>query len=532
MLTAALALGAGCGDDEGDDGSATGGKAGSGGQPSGGTSGSGGKQTTGGTTSSAGETGEGGDTGDAGAPGEPTAGEAGAGGAAGEAGAPGAAGEAGAGGMGPMPRTDRDRVVVRLTADGELDDDFADGGLFVLDVDGLELNDNARNGFVQPDGKILSAGYTPVEGSNQIVLIRLNDDGSPDTDFSEDGVARVAALAAPGMAEAYGAALQSSGRYVTTGYGRAEAAGAVDLVSFGFSPEGELDTDFGTNGGFLLDIAGDNDRGRNVAVLPDDFLLHVGSGMAEAENIDAMLVVQDPDGNAVESFGQGGFELYDFDRPDEAFFGVAVSPDGDRAIAVGYTAFPSTSNPDMEDDDSLVAVLGIGEDGEVTPDFVDVVPLSEDENDRLWGATIDADGNLYAAGVLGSGTDNQMVLVRITPDGELDESFGEDGLAVLNVVEGGATETARAVAVQSDGKIVIAGHAEHDPDAEYPDADLVVARFDADGTLDETFGEDGVAIVDLGPGAENVNDLLWNVDVDDDDRIVLFASKKAADPAP
>ncbi|HLV68895.1 MAG TPA: delta-60 repeat domain-containing protein, partial [Polyangiaceae bacterium] len=160
------------------------------------------------------------------------------------------------------------------------------------------------------------------------------------------------------------------------------------------------------------------------------------------------------------------------------------------------------------------------------------VPLSEDENDRLWGATIDADGNLYAAGVLGSGTDNQMVLVRITPDGELDESFGEDGLAVLNVVEGGATETARAVAVQSDGKIVIAGHAEHDPDAEYPDADLVVARFDADGTLDETFGEDGVAIVDLGPGAENVNDLLWNVDVDDDDRIVLFASKKAADPAP
>lgn len=530
MLTAALALGAGCGDDDGDGTGGTGGTAGSGGQSSKG--GSGGKQTTGGTAS-AGDTGEAGDTGSAGDTSEPTAGTTGEGGAGGapgtpgEAGAAGDVGEAGAAGGGPMPRTDRDRVIVRLTPDGALDDDFADGGMFVLDVDGLELNDNARNGFVQEDGKIFSAGYTPVDGSNQIVLIRLNDDGTPDTDFSEDGVARVAALAAPGMAEAYGAALQSTGRYVTTGYGRAEAAGAVDLVAFGFTEKGELDTDFGTNGGYLLDVAGDNDRGRNIASLPDDYLLHVGSGTPAAENIDAMILVQAPDGSPA-NFGQGGFKLYDFGRPDEAFFGVAVSPAGDRAIAVGYTASPAASP--AVDDDSVVGIFTVGEDGELTEDFVAVLPLSEDEHDRLWGATIDADGNLYAAGVLDAGGDTRMVLVRIKPDGTLDSTFGEDGLAVVNAVAGGGTETARAVAVQSDGKIVIAGHAEHDPDSDFPDADLVVARFDGDGQLDETFGNDGIAIIDLGPGAGNVSDLLWGMDVDAQDRIVLFASKKAADP--
>ena len=248
-------------------------------------------------------------------------------------------------------RADRDRFVARLTSSGALDTTFNSTGKHVYGVDALDLNDNGRNGFVQPDKKIFHGGYTNVSGSNQIVLARFNEDGTLDTSFDSDGILRSAPLPAPGMAEAYGAALQSSGKYVTTGYGREQGSGTVDLVSFRYGSDGAADTTWAINGGLIYDIAADNDRGRNVIPLPGDRTLHVGSGSPSTGVIHAMILITTAEGALDASFDTDGVKLYDFGSVDQALFGAAVSPDGKWVAGAGYLRV------DSADDDAALVLL-------------------------------------------------------------------------------------------------------------------------------------------------------------------------------
>ncbi|MDX2053349.1 MAG: hypothetical protein SFV15_13210 [Polyangiaceae bacterium] len=249
-------------------------------------------------------------------------------------------------------RTDQERFVARLTKDGALDTSFAAAstlpGVFTHDLDALGLADQARGGFVQADGKILASGYTPVGGNNEVVLVRLNDNGTPDPTFSGGGVVRSAVFPAPGMAEAYGAVRQSDGKYVTTGYGREAASPApVDLVSFRYGSDGAHDTSW-NGGGALIHNVGVNDRGRNLLGLPDDRIVMVGTA-TPVDSEDAMVVLVRNTGALETTFGtiaKPGYRLFDFGGADEEFYGVALSPDKRLLAIVGYRSGGVITNDD------------------------------------------------------------------------------------------------------------------------------------------------------------------------------------------
>lgn len=357
-------------------------------------------------------------------------------------------------------RLDVDRVVVRLSANGVPDSAFGTSGVNTLNVS--NLTDNARNGIIQPDGKIVTSGYTPqptgvgTQSGNRIVLTRLNDDGKTDTTFGSKGVVNSMPIppADPvntewGYAEAYAVGYQA-GKYVTTGYGRFSNTGAVDLLAFRYTSTGQLDTSWGTNGTFSLDLVGDNDRGRNLVVLPDNRVLMVGSGTPASQNVDAMAVMLTENGARDTSFATEGYKLFDFGRSDEAFFGAAVSADGAWIAAAGYVAGGG------QDDDALLFVRPSGNGNE----FAQPVPISDTANDRFWAVTFDASGKVYAAGFITENGDNKMIVARFNTDGSRDTTFGTNGVATHNVVQAGTDEMARAVIVQSDGKVVIAGTVE------------------------------------------------------------------------
>jgi uncharacterized delta-60 repeat protein len=357
-------------------------------------------------------------------------------------------------------RTDLDRVVVRLTANGALDNSFATKGVHAINI--ANLSDQSRVGIVQADGKIVSSGYLAqptgvgTQVANRVVLLRLDENGAYDNTFGVKGVVNSAPFmpANPtttewGMAEAYAVGRQSTGKYVTTGYGRTAPSGTVDLVSFRYTETGERDTTWGTDGSFIHNVVGDNDRGRNMVVLQDDRVFMVGSGTPAAQNIDAMAVMLTPEGRLDTSFHTEGYKLYGFGRADEAFFGAAASPSGDRIAAVGYTA-------GTDDDDSLLYIRSLGNGDE----FVQPVALSETAHDRLWAVTFGDDGKIYGAGVITENDDSRMVVARFNADGTLDTSWGTNGLATVNVAAAGTAEITRGIVVQSDGKVVIAGTAE------------------------------------------------------------------------
>ena len=272
-------------------------------------------------------------------------------------------------GNAPVQRTDNDRYVARLLADdGSLDPDFNDGEVFSFNSGGV-FSDGARRGLVEADGSIVSSGYTNYgEGlGNHIVLIRLRPDGTPDANFgfgiAAPGVVRSNPfLDDGGVAECYALGKQSSGRYVTVGYGRATVANGsssydwqtteeVDLVSFGVLPGG-IDTTFGREGTLAiqsegLNLANTEDRGRDLVVLPDDRVV-----LAGRFGTDPALFVLDPDGEFDPNSGDDGRFRYDpLTGTTSHFFRVTASADGKRIAA-------STNN---HADGVLVALLEVAD---------------------------------------------------------------------------------------------------------------------------------------------------------------------------
>jgi uncharacterized delta-60 repeat protein len=246
-------------------------------------------------------------------------------------------------------RTDQDRYVWRLLPNGTLDAAFGTGGEFSFDIPQggatLALNDNSRRGSVIPaalGGGVMLSGYTSVAGRNQIVLVKLDESGTPDPTFSGDGVVRLAPFAT-GMAEAYGAAVQSDGSVVTTGYGnvdleRSGGAELLDMVSFRVNAAGNFDPSYGANGAAVYDPSGGEDRGRAIAALPDDRIMIAGTATVTAGDKNAMLLLLQANGRPAADFATGVHKGYEFGGTNEEFRGVSVAPSGSFVAAAGFSS--------------------------------------------------------------------------------------------------------------------------------------------------------------------------------------------------
>jgi uncharacterized delta-60 repeat protein len=241
-------------------------------------------------------------------------------------------------------RTDADFAVVRLNADGTKDTAFGTAGTTLVGV-GPDVSEVPKTAVELRDGRVVVAGYATVAGVVSPALFRLTTAGALDPTFGNAGVAVRPVLANVG--EAYSVVLAGN-RLVTTGYGKDTAEAKVDLIANGFTLDGALDSSFGTNGTTRVDVAGEDDRGRNLVALPDGRVIVVGSGKPTASNLDAMVVTLAADG------AQTGRKLYDVGGPNDAFFGIALSPDGSRVAAVGYLGRETSGS---EKDDGAVLWL-------------------------------------------------------------------------------------------------------------------------------------------------------------------------------
>lgn len=243
-------------------------------------------------------------------------------------------------------RTDNDRYIVRvLASDGSLDTSFADNGIYTVDVDGKMLSDAARRGLVEADGSIIQTGYTNFgAGENaHVALLRLLSDGTPDSSFGFGTDVAGTTKFNPfkdkdGASEAYAVVKQSSGAYVTTGYGVSHfdaPTQANDLVSFRVKA-GALDTSWGKDGAFAVQSELDpeagsgaqpyRENGRDLILLADDRSVHVG-----CYDDKAALFLVGKDGGLDDAFGDGGKLVYEHGQP---FFKVTRSAASDRIAAV------------------------------------------------------------------------------------------------------------------------------------------------------------------------------------------------------
>ncbi len=397
--------------------------------------------------------------------------------------------------------SNHDVAVVVYDSDGELETDFSSDGKVVTGVG--SGNDFGRAVALQSDGKIVVAGYSHNGSNHDFAAVRYHADGSLDNTFGDvvgDGVRSGRTTSAVGSGHDYGQALalDANGNIVVAGYSR--IGSTDDFAVVRYDSDGELDADFDSNGMTTTAIGSAGDFGRAVAVQSDGKIVVAGNS-SNGANQDFAVVRYDSDGSLDTGFDTDGMTTTAIGSAGD--FGRAVVVRSDGKIVVAGNSY-NGRNHDF-------AVVSYNADGSLDTGFDTdgKVTTGIGIHDEAHAVALDADGKIVAAGFARTKVEVSVAVARYNTDGSLDRGFSTDGK--VDLFDSRADE-ARAVAVQSDGKIVVAGSSSNGSND-----DFAVVRYHADGTLDTDFGTGGRVTTRVRAG----RDVAHAVAVQSDGKIVV-----------
>jgi uncharacterized delta-60 repeat protein len=365
-------------------------------------------------------------------------------------------------------------AVARYETNGNLDATFGSNGLVTTDLGGTEQGAVAIT--LQPDGHIVAAGFVS-DTMTGFALARYNTDGSLDATFGNGGFV----VTHLGTYLARGVAIQPDGKILAAGDTQAAGVLTYGFALARYNADGSLDPAFGTNGVVISDFGFEAHAGRSLLLQPDGKIVVGGGRFAVA--------LYDEYGNLDPSFGNDGLvatNFYPLDDGSYGLFALALDPAG-RIIAAGGANMGfllARLGPDGYLDGSFGPPSG-----KAVTDFGDPFFYS----DQLNALAVQSDGRIVAAGGQAGGGSDQFAVVRYNTDGNPDARFGPDGTGMVGVDFGPGLDLASAVAIQGDGKIVVAGQAYIGGKPEF-----ALARLDADGSLDAGFGTAGLVTTDIG----------------------------------
>jgi uncharacterized delta-60 repeat protein len=429
-----------------------------------------------------------------------------------------------------------DYMLARLTPSGYLDPSFGSGGWVLTDFS--DDTDQAYSVVIQSDGKIIAAGRSLIGNDYDFSAARYNPNGTLDMSFGGDGLVTVGfGKLGPDNNEAcYDIALDSSGRLVMVGGGTdVWTTGTFDIARL--TTSGSLDVTFNTFGRKHWDVGPDNTQASAVAIAPDGKIVVAGSQVYfnSSQSGEAYAARFLPNGDFDNSFDDDG----KLKVSDNYFIrDVVVQPDG-RILLLGDAAFSASQcsalfmrlaldgsrDPTFSDNGTYYSAESgycKGYDLALLPDGRLLAYGAKDQNHllvQLWpdgtldvagkqaigfdtpgfgagtysigyGMAIQPDEKIIVAGtVYGPAGDADFGLARVFSTGRIDDTFGTYGRATFAFDE---DDLGTCVALQSDGKIIMAGDTQNGSDR-----DFMVVRFNPDGSVDGSFGFLGFSVLDF-----------------------------------
>lgn len=254
---------------------------------------------------------------------------------------------------------------------------------------------------------------------------------------------------------------------------------------------GTIDMTFGNDGTVIIDN-GYTDLFTDVAIQDDQKIVAIGITYDAAWVASAQAMRFMPDGSLDMDFATDGVFTYSLNF-EANVFGCIIKEDG-KILMTGSTT---------DYNDYRIMLIQLNSDGSMDDTFGEngvvvqkVSPLEGYFEDHSYDLTMQGNKILVAGTSNDEEYRNAPVVIRFNEDGSLDNTFGTDGVARISVVE--VENAFDCISIQSDGKIVAAGHSA----IEFLQYGMLVARFSADGVLDNTFGTDGVFTYELGADAE------------------------------
>ncbi|HEX8737460.1 MAG TPA: FG-GAP-like repeat-containing protein [Pyrinomonadaceae bacterium] len=404
---------------------------------------------------------------------------------------------------------------IRAARAGDLDPTFGSGGKILL-PSGETNPGSLADPAIQPDGKIVALGairtgdiFSPVYKS---VLVRLNADGTFDTNFGNNG--RVLPTINDRVINGCASALQTNGKIVLACNGApTNQTTPRYLTVFRYNADGSADASFGTAGsGYVQMLVADFVGYVSDVVVQADGKIIAGSSVYQIANGGApmILVRYNVDGSLDNSFdGDGIFYTPTPVGRYDTLASILLKSDGKLVV---------TGNADAINGRGFV-LFGLNADGSADASFgTNGVVITNLANDDHYGgaAQLQPDGKIVLYGIVGTGVPQlRYFLLRYQPNGSLDASFGTNGVVTMPSVSG-QYDRFRSFTIQPDGKILLTGSRS---DSSFSTSIVVVARVNTNGSPDLSFGVGGT-VVTANFGAPG-NSVANNVAVQPDGKILI-----------
>ena len=268
--------------------------------------------------------------------------------------------------------------------------------------------------------------------------------------------------------EINGLALQSDGKII--GAGSTIIDGVTKILVARYNSTGQLDSSFG-NGGCCTTEVGDISNAYAVSVTSDSKILVAGSTVQHG--ISSIVIARYTTAGVLDAtFGVNGIVITSIYSGCSAY-DMAMQKDG-KIVVVGSV---------LKDDQVYMQVVRYEEAGELDRSFGDsgvfVVLLADASIGYC--VQIQPDDKILCAG-LGA---QQSFIVRCSSDGTLDKSFGSSGGTIISI---GDSSSIQGIGLQRDGKIIVGG---------FSNGRCSLARLETDGTLDKSFGVDGISLYEF-----------------------------------
>ena len=300
--------------------------------------------------------------------------------------------------------------------------------------------------------------------------------GELDSSFGEDG--RVATALNHFGDQAYAVAVQPDGRILVGGSSSSSAN--LDFAVVRYTREGALDESFNLDGTVTTMVGTEDDEIAAIAVQNDGYIVAAGYSVTE-NGRDFALVRYTPDGLPDHSFGLGGIVITDYSSLDDELTALTVDSEG-RLVVAGYTTGTSgravvvarylpSGNLDLTFGDEGVNLIGVGKDA------------------LARSIAVDSEGRVLVAGSYLFGNRSEVMVLRLTPEGEMDSTFGEEGLAAVRMTE--VSTDGFGIGLLDSGTILVAG-AVGNPGQ----FDTALYGFTADGQPDLSFGDSGILVTE------------------------------------
>ncbi|MEP7213219.1 MAG: hypothetical protein ABI791_09100 [Acidobacteriota bacterium] len=364
---------------------------------------------------------------------------------------------------------------------GTLDPAFGIGGVAITRpplVTGPGLSSGAHDMVIQSDGKIVmvaSAGDTPE--TFRAALVRYTADGSLDASFGDGGFAYIAWTAPdPGTAGILALQIVNGQEYIIVAGAN---AGGTSIRCERFTPSGALDTAFGTGGVTSVNTGG---LASSVGIQADQKILLAGGAFPVAR--------LNADGTPDAGYGPGGIS-----RTQSGIYirSLYMMSNG-QVLAVGDIDGKKLKGAATRDfavarfNASGTLDTTFGTSGKTVIDFTG-------KNDLGIGVAVDAAGRIVLCGeaqiAVAAISGYDAVLVRLSSIGKLDTTFGTGGKTSLNI--GDRQDEFASISFQANGKIVASGEGRLAGNT----ADVLIARYNPNGTLDTSFDSDGWTLKDF-----------------------------------